>query len=89
MVFWVIQDLNLDFFPFLGHHDISCKGLDLALVHSARDPKVTMFTPVGAPRITDNPVISSFFSAVTDNNNFVIMIVGISTIITSRIVINS
>ena len=73
----------------MGKHDIGPIRFDLALVHSALDPKVTTFTPEGAPRITDDPVINSTVSAVTDNINFVIDVVRIIWIITSRIVINS
>ena len=74
---------------FLGKHDITRKRLDLTLVHSALDLKVAVFTPVCVPRITDDPVINSALSAVTNNNNFVISVVGIIRIITSRILINS
>ena len=56
---------------------------------SSGNPDVAIFSPVGSPRILDDPVVLAFLWAVADEQNGVVDIVFAVTVVTQVVVHNS
>ena len=69
----------------LERHDVGWIKFDVTFVDTALHKKVTRYSPVGAPWITDDPVVNSVEITPANDDNAVID--GLS--ITLHVVVNS